>query len=50
MSMEWKEEHNVLLCHEIVVSELYQCKEIKVERGKIWEEISNCLNNCQTAK
>ena len=48
--MEWKEEHDVLLCREILVSQPYQFRERTVERGKIWEEISNRLNNCQTAK
>ena len=49
-SMEWKEEHDVLFCREILVSQPYQFKERTVERGKSWEEISNRLNNCQTAK
>ena len=49
-SMEWKEEHDVLLCREIPVSQPYQFKETTVERGKSWEEISNRLNNCQTTK
>ena len=48
--MEWKEEHDVLLCREILVSQPYQFRERTVEKGKIWEEVSNRLNNCQTAK
>ena len=48
--MEWKEEHDVLLCHEILVSQTFKFKERTVERGKIWYEIANRLNNCQTLK
>ena len=48
--MEWKEEHDVLLCRVILVCLPYKFKERTIERGKIWEEISNRLNNCQTAK
>ena len=49
-SMEWKEEHDLLLCREILVCQPYKFKERTVERGKIWEEISNHLNTCETAK
>ena len=48
--MEWKEEHDLLLCREILVCQPYKFKERTVERGKIWEEISNHLNTCETAK
>ena len=48
--MEWKEEHDVLLCREILVSQPFKFKERTVERGKIWYEIANRLNNCQTLK
>ena len=48
--MEWKEEHDILLCREILVSQPFKLKERTVERGKIWDEIANRLNNCQTLK
>ena len=48
--MEWKEEHDVLLCREILVSQPFKFKERTVERGKIWDEIANRLNNCHTLK
>ena len=48
--MEWKEEHDLLLCREILVSQPFKFKERTVERGKIWDEIANRLNNCQTLK
>ena len=46
--MEWKEEHDVFLDREILVSQPFKFKETTVERGKIWDEIANRLNNCQT--
>lgn len=48
--MEWKEEHDVLLCREMLVSQPFKFKERTVERGKIWDEIADRLNNCQTLK
>lgn len=48
--MQWKEEHDVLLCREILVSPPFKFKERTVERGKIWDEIANRLNNYQTLK
>ena len=48
--MEWKEDHDILLCREILVSQPFKFKERTVERGKIWDEIVNRLNNCQTLK
>lgn len=48
--MEWKEENDILLCREILVSQPFQFKERTVERGKIWDEIANRLNNCETVK
>ena len=48
--MEWKEEHDILLCREILVSQPFKFKERTVERGKIWDEIANRLNNCLTLK
>ena len=48
--MEWKEEHDVLLCREILVFQPFKFKERTVERGKIWEEIANRLSNCHTLK
>ena len=48
--MEWKEEHDIFLCRETFVSQPFKFKERTVERGKIWNEIANRLNNCQTLK
>lgn len=45
-----EEEHDVLLCREILVSQPFKFKERTVERGKIWDEIANRLNNYQTLK
>ena len=47
--IEWKEEHDVLLCREILVSQPFKFRDRTVEGGKIWDEIAaNQLNNCQT--
>ena len=43
--MEWKEEHDVLLCHEILVSQPFKFKERTVERGKMWDD-----RDCQSTK
>lgn len=45
-----EEEHDVLLCREILVSQPFKFKERTVEGGKIWDEIANRLNNYQTLK
>ena len=47
---EWRGEHDVLLCREILVSQPFKFKERTVERGTIWDEIANQFNNCQTLK
>ena len=48
--VKWNEEHNVLLCCEILISQPLKFKEWTVERGKMWDEIAYWLNNCQTFK
>ena len=48
--MEWKGEHDILLCREILLSQPFKFKERTVERGKIRDEIANRLNNCPTLK
>ena len=42
--MEWKEECDLLLLQEIVVSEPFKFKSSTRERGKVWEEITERLN------
>ena len=42
--MEWKQECDLLLLQEIVVSEPFKFKSSTRERGKVWEEITERLN------
>ena len=42
--MEWKQECDLLLLQEIVVSEPFKFKSSTRERGKVWEEIAERLN------
>ena len=48
--IELKEEHDILICREILVSQPFKFKERTFEKGKIWDAIANRLNNCQTLK
>ena len=48
--MDWKKEHDVLLCCDMLICQPYKFKERTVERGKAWEEILKYLNTCKTAK
>ena len=48
--MDWKKEHDVLLCCDMLICQPYKFKERTVERGKTWEEILKYLNTCKTAK
>lgn len=44
INMEWKQECDLLLLQEIVVSEPFKFKSSTRERGKVWEEITHRLN------
>ena len=46
--MEWKQECDLLLLQEIVVSEPFKFKSSTRERGKVWEEITHRLNELNT--
>ena len=48
--MEWTENHDVILCREILVSEPYKFKPRTLERGKEWDEIAERLNNIKDPK
>ena len=48
--MEWTENHDVILCREILVSEPYKFKPRTLERGKVWDEIAERLNNIKDQK
>ena len=38
--MHWTKDHDVMLCKEIIVVELYKHKKGSNEAGKIWTEIT----------
>ena len=42
--MEWTEEHDIQLAREVLLSEPFRFKPRTVERGKVWQEIANRLN------
>ena len=48
--MEWTENRDVILCREILVSEPYKFKPRTLERGKVWDEIAERLNNIKDPK
>ena len=43
-NMEWTEEHYIQLAREVLLSEPFRFKPRTVERGKVWQEIANRLN------
>jgi len=42
--MEWTDKHDIQLAREVLVSEPYHFRPRTVERGNIWQEIANRLN------
>ena len=42
--MEWTKEHDIHLAREVLFSEPFRFKPRTVERGKVWQEIANRLN------
>ena len=48
--MEWTHRHDSMLCREILASEPYKFKARTVERGKVWDEIAERLNNIKDPK
>ena len=45
--MEWTEQHNNILCQEILVLEPFKAKKGSIARGQIWDKIANNLNSLQ---
>ena len=48
--MTWTEEHDILLCREILVEEPYNVKHGSRERGRCWDHIAEALNNVEQPK
>ena len=42
--MIWTEEHNILLCREVLVVEPYKFKLGSLERGHCWDTVAKSLN------
>ena len=45
--MEWTEQHDNILCQEILVLEPFKAKKGSIARGQIWDKIANNLNSLQ---
>ena len=47
-TMEWTEDHDVLLLGEILVSDLFSFRKESVARGERWESIAETLNEVKS--
>lgn len=47
--MEWSKQHDVLILREVLVSEPFRFRKGSAEKGKIWTEIADRLNDCREA-
>ena len=45
--MEWTEQHDNILCQEILVLEPFKAKKGSIARGQIWDKKANNLNSPQ---
>ena len=45
--MEWSVRHDIALCTEIIIIEPYKRRKGSNERGKLWTEIANNLNELE---
>ncbi|CAB3991823.1 Hypothetical predicted protein [Paramuricea clavata] len=45
--MRWTEEHDIVLCREVLVAQPYQYRPQSAERGSAWTSIANELNAVQ---
>lgn len=48
--MEWKPEHNVIFLREVFASDLFSTRKGSTERGKIWSQIAERLNEAPSCK
>ncbi|XP_068747071.1 putative uncharacterized protein DDB_G0274435 [Montipora capricornis] len=49
-SMKWSEEHDLMLCREVLVMEPFKYPKQSRERGEIWGEIAQNLNGLSSPK
>ena len=48
--MKWSEEHDLMLCREVLVMEPFKYPKQSIERGEIWGEIAQNLNRLSLPK
>ena len=48
--MEWSDEHDVLLCREILTSEAFKAKRRTPQRGQLWKSVADHLNSIPEPK
>ena len=48
--MTWTEEHDILLCKEILIEEPYNLTHASRERGRCWDRIAETLNKVDQPK
>ena len=48
--MQWKPEHDVIFLREVLASDLYSTRKGSTERGKIWSQIAERLNEASSCK
>ena len=48
--MEWTDDHDILLLHEMIANELFQFKKDSPDHGKIWESIQERFNRLDNPK
>jgi hypothetical protein len=48
--MEWSDKHDILLAQEVLTSEPFRHRPRTVERGKVWQDISDQLNTNSLVK
>ena len=44
--MYWTNEHDVLLCREVVSENPYKTRKGSSQRNEMWDKIANTLNSC----
>ena len=48
--MEWNDEHDVLLCREILTSEPFKAKRRTPQRGQLWQNVADHLSSIPEPK
>ena len=46
-AMRWTDEHDILLLREVLLCEPYKHEHGSTERGRVWEQIAETLNQIQ---